>query len=95
VSPDALTAWIGVPGAAAGLVYGIARLTSKVVHAFDRVAKAVTVIETRSVQLEHNGGSSMRDDAKYGREAAEAALAISTRLEERFDRHLEQHSTSL
>jgi hypothetical protein len=94
VSPEHLTAWIGLPTAATALVVGVFRASRKAFRTLDRLEGALKTVEGRSVQLEHNGGSSMRDDAKAARTAAEAALAVVTRVEERVDRHLEQHALS-
>lgn len=95
MSPEHLSAWIGLPTATVGLLVGALRVARKGFKAFDRVARAVNLIELRTMQLEHNGGSSLRDDAKAARGAAEAALAASERVETRLDRHLEQHSAAM
>lgn len=92
MSPTDIEAWIGVVTAGGALVAVSLRFTRKAFRAFDRLEAAVQLVEGRSVQLEHNGGSSMRDDVAAGRQAAQDALVVVKRVEERLDRHLEHHA---
>jgi hypothetical protein len=94
VSPDYIQAWIGVVAGGAGLLAVAFRFARKAFRAFDRLEGAVSAIETRSEQLEHNGGASLRDDARAAREAAESTQAALERVESRLDRHLELHAAT-
>lgn len=92
MSPELIAAWFGLPSAIAGALFGAVKVQRKVFRYLDRIDAAVKATEVRSVQLEHNGGSSMRDDALASRVAAETVLAIVQGVSERLDRHIEQHA---